>query len=249
LWRSTVAIAHLLSSCSPPAPFRAPPGCASVRPMILYCTPLSSYSAKVRIACALKRLMPELRLPPDGSYRSAGYRAIVPMGTVPALVADGLVLSESDAIIEFLDERFPHPSLLPGTARERARIRFLSRFHDLHLEPPVRALFAHAAPSTRDLTVVAAKAAEIARKLAQLEAELDPAGPFALGPVPTLADCGFPPTLAIIDALLPMLGHAPAYGTRTQRWRAATAGDARIESVMAPYRAVIAQWLETKRQA
>ena len=44
--------------------------------MILYWTPLSSYSAKVRLACALKRLMPELRLPPDGSYRSDGYRAM-----------------------------------------------------------------------------------------------------------------------------------------------------------------------------
>ena len=217
--------------------------------MILYWTPLSSYSAKVRLACALKRLMPELRLPPDGSYRSAGYRAIVPMATVPALVMDGLVLSESDAIIEFLDERFPSPSLLPGTARERARIRFLSRFHDLHLEPPLRALFAQAAPSTRDDRVVTAKVAEIAGRLDQLEAALDAGGPYAAGPVATLADCGFPPTLAIADALLPMLGNAPTFGPRTRRWRAALAGDPRIESVMAPYRDEVAKWLASKRAA
>lgn len=222
--------------------------------MILYWTKLSSYSAKVRLACALKRLMPELRLPPDGSYRSAGYRAIVPMATVPALVMDGLVLSESDAIIEFLDERFPSPSLLPGTARERARIRFLSRFHDLHLEPTVRALFTHAAPSTRDASVVAAKAAEIARKLERLESELDPAGPYAAGPyaagaVPTLADCGFPPTLAIIDALMPMLGHPMSFGPRLARWRTILADDPRFESVMQPYRTEVSTWLETKRRA
>jgi glutathione S-transferase len=217
--------------------------------MILYWTPLSSYSAKVRLACALKRLMPELHLPPDGSYRSAGYRAIVPMATVPALVMDDMVLSESDAIIEFLDERFPAPGLLPGTAHERARIRFLSRFHDLHLEPPVRALFAHAAPSTRDAAAVAAKAEEIARKLARLEAELDPSGPYAAGAVPTLADCGFPPTLAIIDALLPMLGHPMTLGPRVARWLATLAGDPRVESVMEPYRAEVSKWLEAKRSA
>lgn len=217
--------------------------------MILYWTPLSSYSAKVRLACALKRLMPELRLPPDGTYRSAGYRAIVPMATVPALVMDDLVLSESDAIIELLDERFPSPSLLPGTARERARIRFLSRFHDLHLEPPVRALFAHAAPSTRDATVVAAKAEEITRKLARLEAELDRDGPYAAGAAPTLADCGFPPTLAIIDALLPMLGHPMSCGPRTARWRSRLAGNPHFESVMSPYRVEVSKWLEAKCSA
>lgn len=215
--------------------------------MILYWMPLSSYSAKVRIACALKRLMPELRLPPGGSYRSAEYREVVPMGTVPALVADGMVLSESDAIIEYLEDRFPSPALLAGTAAERARIRFLSRFHDLHLEPPLRALFAHAAPSTRDPAIVAARTAEIARKLDLLETQLAGDGPFAAGPAPTLADCGFPPTLAIADQLLPLLGHVPACGPRIRRWRDALAGDPRIDSVMTPYREEIARWLAARR--
>jgi hypothetical protein len=67
--------------------------------------------------------------------------------------------------------------------------------------------------------------------------------------VPTLADCGFPPTLAIIDALLPMLGHAVLLGSRTRAWRTTLAGDARFESVMAPYRAEVAKWLEAKRRA
>ena len=212
--------------------------------MILYWMPLSSYSAKIRIACALKGMAPELRLPPDGSYRSAAYRRIVPTGTVPALVDGDMVLAESDAIAEYLDERFPGRPLLPGTARERARIRFLSRFHDLHLEPPLRALFGQAAPSTRVAAV-----AEGARELGLLEGFLDEAGPFATGPLPTLADCGFPPTLAIADGLLPMLGHAPAPGPRTARWRAALAAEPRIESVMSPYRAEVARWLEARRGA
>jgi glutathione S-transferase len=206
--------------------------------MILYWMPLSSYSAKLRIACALKGMAPELRLPPDGSYRSAAYRRIVPTGTVPALVDGDMVLAESDAIAEYLDERFPGRPLLPGTARERARIRFLSRFHDLHLEPPLRALFGQAAPSTRVAAVVEARCAEFARALGLLEGFLDEA-----------ADCGFPPTLAIADGLLPMLGHAPAPGPRTARWRAALAAEPRIESVMSPYRAEVARWLEARRGA
>lgn len=217
--------------------------------MILYWTPLSSYSAKLRIACALKGIEPELRLPPDGSYRSAAYRRVVPTGTVPALVEGDMVLAESDAIAEFLDERFPGRQLLPGTARERARIRFLSRFHDLHLEPPLRALFGQAAPSTRVASVVEARCAEFARAFALLEDLLDAAGPFAAGHAPTLADCGFPPTLAIADLLLPMLGHGSAPGPRTARWRAAIAAEPRIESVMGPYRAEVARWLEARRGA
>jgi glutathione S-transferase len=217
--------------------------------MILYWTKLSSYSAKLRIACALKGLTPELRLPPEGSYRSEAYRRIVPTGTVPALVDGDMVLSESDAIAEYLDERFPAPSLLPGTARERARIRFLSRFHDLHLEPPVRALFAQVAPSTRDAKAAAAGCDVVEAKIALLESLLDPVGPYAAGLGPTLADCGFPPTLAIIDGLLPLLGRHLAYGPRIQAWRATLAADPRVDSVMGGYRAEVAAWLATRGKA
>ena len=218
-------------------------------PMILYWTKLSSYSAKLRIACALKGLTPELRLPPEGSYRSEAYRRIVPTGTVPALVDGDMVLSESDAIAEYLDERFPSPSLLPGTARERARIRFLSRFHDLHLEPPLRALFAQVAPSTRDAKAAAAGCDVVEAKIALLESLLDPVGPYAAGLGPTLADCGFPPTLAIVDGLLPLLGRHLAYGPRIQAWRATLAADPRVESVMGGYRAEVAAWLATRGKA
>ena len=100
-----------------------------------------------------------------------------------------------------------------------------------------------------DAAVVEARCAEFARALGLLEGFLDEAGPFATGPLPTLADCGFPPTLAIADGLLPMLGHAPAQGPRTTRWRAALAAEPRIESVMSPYRAEVARWLEARRGA
>jgi maleylpyruvate isomerase len=218
--------------------------------MILYSTPLSSYSAKLRIACALLDLAPELRAPPDGSYRSAAYRAIVSLGTVPALVEGDFVLSESDAIAEYLDETHPPARLLPGPPRQRAWIRFLSRFHDLHLEPHLRALFGQVAPSTRDTAIVAARLAEITRLVTILDSSIDPIGPFAAGPTPTLADCGFAPSLAIADALLPAIGAAELPLTpRLRLWRAALRQDPRIETVMAPYRDEIQRWLATKRSA
>ena len=125
-------------------------------------------SPALRIVLVNKSVPFEEREPPGG-YRSAAYRAIVPTGTMPAIDDDGFVLSESEAIAEYLEEKFPVPRMLPDTPRERATARFLSRFHDLHLEPQVRALFAQVAPATRDVATVAARAADIRARVAQLD--------------------------------------------------------------------------------
>lgn len=90
--------------------------------MILYDLPISSCGAKARIAFALKGVAVESRPPPDG-YGSPAYRAIVPAGTIPALVDGDFVLSESIAILEWIEESYPSPCLLPGDVRARARIR------------------------------------------------------------------------------------------------------------------------------
>jgi maleylpyruvate isomerase len=95
--------------------------------MILYQTALSSYSLKVRLALALKGCSVELREPPEGSYRSAAYRALVPAATVPALVDGRVVLTESDAIIEYVEETKKGALLLPPDPAGRARARMMSR--------------------------------------------------------------------------------------------------------------------------
>ena len=144
--------------------------------MILYATPVSSYSAKVAIALRWKGLAVERRLPPGGSYRSAEYRAIVPTGQVPALLDGDFLLVESDAIIEYLEEIAPAPTLLPGTPRQRATARMLARFHDFQLEPAIRALFPLV--GTDGEAVVAAKAV-LDQRLAVLERLLPPGDYFA----------------------------------------------------------------------
>ena len=108
--------------------------------LILHGLPVSSYTTKVRIALHAKGLAFEERAP-AGGYRSAQWRTIVATGTIPAIEHDGFILAESEAIIEYIDEIFPEPTLFPGNARERAHIRRLARLHDTLVEPAVRALF------------------------------------------------------------------------------------------------------------
>jgi glutathione S-transferase len=210
--------------------------------MFLYATALSSYSLKVRLAAALKGLAIDIREPPGG-YRSAAYRAVVRAGTVPALVDGDFVLAESDTILEYLEDRFPQPSLLPADPRGRARVRFLGRLHDLRFEPKLRSCFAAVASGQPPQNA----AAGIAADLALLEAELDPEGPFAVGRAPTLADCAFPASFAILDALEPVFGWSASHTPHIARWRQAMAAHPVFESLLGPYRETVAAWIASKR--
>lgn len=210
--------------------------------MILYATDLSSYSLKVRLAAALKGIALELKAPPEG-YRSAAYRALVPAGTVPALVDGDFTLAESDAILEYLEDRFPTPALLPADPRGRAQARFLGRLHDLRFEPKLRACFGLV--PTRQAPPEIEPALDAA--LALIDSSLDAAGPFAIGPAPSLADCAYPASFAILDALAPVFDWRLTRHLRTARWRAAMAAHPTFESLLVPYRASVAAWIESKR--
>lgn len=89
----------------------------------------SSAAFRVRIALNLKGLAPErsfvhLR---KGDQHADEYLALNPQGLVPSLVTDaGEVLTQSLAILEWLDETYPHPPLLPADAGGRARVRAIA---------------------------------------------------------------------------------------------------------------------------
>ncbi|MGE7991216.1 maleylacetoacetate isomerase [Pseudomonas sp. NPDC089554] len=100
----------------------------------------STSSYRVRIALALKGLDYQA-LPVNllkGEQRGAEYLALNPQGRVPALRTDGgALLVQSPAIIEYLEEAFPEPALLPGDAETRARVRGVASIigcdvHPLH---------------------------------------------------------------------------------------------------------------------
>src|SRR5689334_12224100 len=85
----------------------------------------SSAAYRVRIALGLKEIAYEAR-PIDlikGEQDQVAYRAVNPQGRVPALVVEADVLIQSPAILEYLEERYPEPPLLPSDPSVRARIR------------------------------------------------------------------------------------------------------------------------------
>ncbi|MDO9599918.1 MAG: maleylacetoacetate isomerase [Azoarcus sp.] len=99
--------------------------------MKLYTYFRSSAAYRVRIALNLKGLayqaIPVHLLRTGGEHRQEDYLAINPAALVPALVDGERALSQSMAIIEYLDETHPEPSLLPGAATDRARIRGIAQ--------------------------------------------------------------------------------------------------------------------------
>jgi maleylacetoacetate isomerase len=87
----------------------------------------SSAAFRARIALNLKGIVPELRfvhlLRGGGEQHSADYKAVNPQGLIPALVHDGHLITQSMAIIEYLDEIVPQPPILPRDPYGRARVR------------------------------------------------------------------------------------------------------------------------------
>ncbi|XP_047650880.1 maleylacetoacetate isomerase isoform X2 [Phacochoerus africanus] len=97
---------------------------------ILYSYFRSSCSWRVRIALALKNIDYEIvtiNLIKDGGQQfSKEFQALNPMKQVPALKIDGITLSQSLAIIEYLEETRPTPRLLPQDPKKRAQVRMIS---------------------------------------------------------------------------------------------------------------------------
>jgi len=180
--------------------------------MKLYNMNLSNFATKCRIAIYDKGLNVEMAAIPGGDLHSAEYAKINPLGKTPALEVDGLVIPESEVINEYLEDKFPTPALLPKAPEARAKVRVITRFHDLYLEPPLRALFGHMNPKTRDEKVVNEKLTELNGRLDQLEKMISDGG-FACGDF-SLADCAIAPTMFFATNLLGMFGAKPPLESR-----------------------------------
>lgn len=218
--------------------------------MILYQSPLSTYSLKVRLALAVKGVAPELREPPGGSYRSQAYRALVPPATVPALVDGDFVLTESDAIIEYVDERFAGPGLLPPGPEGRARARMLSRIVDMKLEASLRGLFPRVKEG-RPVTAHDLAPAEQALRLVCAMARSE--GPWGCGGEPSLPDFGLVAAMVWLDLFRggagegELEGDHPGDPPRLAAWRAAWERESRFADVLPGYRKTASSWLVSLR--
>ena len=179
---------------------------------------ISSAVARVRIVLALKGIEvesgPIAILGEEARHQSADYLAINPQGLVPALLTDdGVLITQSLAIIEYLDERFPEPALLPADPAERALARSIALVvaSDIHpLLPPRVAQRLGAIPGTDPTTVAAWNRHWIEEGLSAVETLLSrqQPGPFAVGSAPSIADI----------VLFPQLVGAERVGLSFEPW-------------------------------
>ena len=163
--------------------------------MKLYTYFRSSAAFRVRIAMNLKSLAYDTAFVhlAKGEHRAAAYGAINPQSLLPTLDDGGVLLTQSLAIIEYLEETHPAPPLLPGNALARARVRSLSMLIACEIHPVnnLRILqhLKRALGQTEE-QVNAWYRHWIADGLAKFEADLARApGKFCHGDSPTMADC------------------------------------------------------------
>ena len=194
--------------------------------MILHGYWRSTASYRVRIALGLKGLAyhqqaHDLR---QGAQRSDAYRALNAQGLVPALEIDGAVLTQSLAILEWLDEVHPAPPLLPATPGERATVRAMADLiacdiHPLNNLRVLNALRGDLAAS--DAQVQAWVARWIGEGFGALEALVERhGGAFAFGDAPSLADCCLVPQIYSAERFAVDLTPFPRLIAASERARA-----------------------------
>lgn len=177
-------------------------------PIILHDYWRSSAGYRLRIALRLKGIA-HRRLPVDlvaGDHRGADHLTLNPQGLVPVLEIDGQVLTQSLAVLDYLEETRPQPALLPNDPAARAHIRAISQAVACEIHPVsnlriLKRVEALAGPDAR----AAWNRDNIATGLTAVEAMLDHpgfTGGFCHGDSPTMADC----------VLIPQLYNATRWG-------------------------------------
>lgn len=168
--------------------------------------PISNYYNKVRIAMLEKGVACDVD-PACRPSQKEEFVARSPLGKVPFLEVDGATLAESQVICEYLEDAFPQRPLYPRDPLERARVRELIAFMELHVELVARRLYGQVffgqAP---DVAVKQAVEKDLAKGVRALGTRVKFA-PYIAGSELTLADCA-----AFVHLPLVALATRLAYG-------------------------------------
>jgi maleylpyruvate isomerase len=203
-------------------------------PLVFYDYWRSGAGYRTRIALNLKGVAYERRTIDlrTGAQRGDAYKAIAPQGLLPALVTPDGTLTQSLAILEWLEETYPTPALLPAGAGDRAVVRAMSLLiaADTHPLGNLRILQALRSDYGASEPQVAAWVGRwIGDGFAALEKLIERhGGGFAFGATPTFADC----------CLAPQVYHAERFGvdlTPYPRIRAAYDTAAKLDAFAAAY--------------
>lgn len=193
--------------------------------MILHGYWRSGTSYRTRIALNLKGLTyrteaVDLR---TGAQRSEAYLARNPQGLVPALEVDGRVLTQSPAILEWLEERYPEPALLPRDPLDRAEVRAMAALIgcDVH---PLNNMRVLKAVEGLGGDQGAWTARWIGAGFDALERLIERRGGlYSFGDAPTLADC----------YLVPQVYSARRFAVPLEAWPRIAAVDGRLDMLAA----------------
>jgi maleylacetoacetate isomerase len=185
--------------------------------MRLYTYFRSSAAFRVRIALNLKGLAyePHFVHLAKGEHREPDYEAVNAQGLLPALIDDGHLLTQSLAIIEYLEETHPSPQLLPKDPLGRARVRSLSllvacEIHPLNNLRALQYLVKRLGHSEADKNKWYQH--WIHDGMAKFEADLrrtEGTGRFCHGDEPSMADCCLVPQIFNAQRFACDLSHAP----------------------------------------
>ncbi|MGD2020550.1 MAG: glutathione S-transferase N-terminal domain-containing protein [Thiohalocapsa sp.] len=182
--------------------------------MTLFSDPKCPYCHRVRMVLAEKKINIDV-VDVDADDLPAQVLEANPYGTVPTLVDRDLTLYESQIIMEYLDERFPHPPLLPVDPVGRANARLLMHRVD-------RDWYSLMGRISRGDKTTAAEARDELRETLIASAPIFAASPFFMSEEFSLVDCCIAPLLWRLPALgvdLPAAAVAVTeYSTRIFEW-------------------------------
>jgi glutathione S-transferase len=174
--------------------------------MKLYSLALSPYAARVRGAIYAKNLPVEIVTPPEDWRTSREFRAINPLGRIPVLVLDdGTALPESGVIVEYLEDKYPEPSLRPKSPEALARVRLITEVADLYVLQAMMPLFFLFDSAKRDEAAIDAQTQKLKDGLGQLDGLLQPEG-YAFGDRLTTADVWLTPVRFSLNGLMSFSG-------------------------------------------
>jgi glutathione S-transferase len=162
--------------------------------------PLSNYYNKVKLAL-LEKGVPFEEERVGTHLKDEAVLASSPLGKIPFIRTPEGSLCESQAIVEYVEARYPNPPLLPADALAAAKVRELSTFIDLHLELVTRELYKQAFFGVSVSESTQERARELLDKNIAGFKRLARFSPYVAGDTFTLADC-----CAYVS--LPMVGTA-----------------------------------------